>query len=120
MEIKKNGKTMSYAVSINSSGQATIPKAVRDLLGVVPGKNRLTFDIVKGKVILGREKSRAEQLDESMEKIWAMLEEAERRNPEITKAKEKYKGMTYDEVMDAYYATEEGKKEFEEEYGYKL
>ena len=49
---------MTYAVAINSSGQATIPKAIRDLLGIVPGENRLTFDVKGKKVVLGREPSR--------------------------------------------------------------
>lgn len=120
MEKTKNGENMTYAVAINSSGQATIPKAIRELLGIVPGENRLTFEVVKGKVILGREKSRAEMLDESMEKIWRNLEEAERRNPEIKKAIETYRGMTFNEVRDAYDATPEGKREFEEKYGIKL
>ena len=111
---------MSFVVSINSSGQATIPKAVREFLGVVPGENRILFDIVKGKVILAREPSRAEMLEASMKKIWAMNEEEERRNPEVREAKERYKGMTYEEVMDTYYDTPEGKKEFKEEYGIDL
>lgn len=120
MEKTKKGEKMTYAVAVNSSGQATIPKAIRDLLGVVPGENRITFDIIKGKIVLGKEKSRAEIFDENMQKIWKRMEEAERRNPEIKKRKEMYKGMTFDEVRDAYDATPEGKKEFEEKYGIKL
>lgn len=120
MEIKKDGKNMSYAVSINSSGQATIPKAVREFLGVVPGENRLIFDLVDGKVVLMREPSRAEMLEESMKKIWARLDEEKKQNPEFAKNYEKYKGMSYEEVMDAYYDTPEGKKEFKEEYGIDL
>lgn len=111
---------MSYAVAINSSGQATIPKAIRDLLGIVPGENRLIFDIKEGEVVLGKEKSRAEVLEETMQRIWKRREEAERQNPEIKKAREKYKGMTFNEVRDAYDATPEGKKEFEEKYGFKI
>ena len=68
MNKSKNGETMTYAVAINSSGQATIPKAIRDLLGIVPGENRLTFDVKGKKVILGREPSRREMLEASMEK----------------------------------------------------
>lgn len=111
---------MTYAVAINSSGQATIPKAIRDLLGVVPGENRLTFDIVKGKVILGREASRREQLLSSLDKIHKTMEKAERENPAIIAAKAKYKDMTFEEIRDAYDATPEGKKEFEEKYGIKI
>ena len=70
MKTSKNGEHMSYAVNINSSGQATIPKAIRDLLGVVPGENRLIFDIVKGKVVLTREPSRREMLEISSKRIW--------------------------------------------------
>ncbi|MBQ3441555.1 hypothetical protein IJG27_04615 [Candidatus Saccharibacteria bacterium] len=120
MKKSKNGETMSYTVSINSSGQATIPKAVRNLLGIVPNENRLTFDIVDGQVVLGREPSRREILEASLERIAARNKEAERRNPEIKKLREKYKGMTFNEVRDAYDATPEGKKEFEEKYGFKI
>ena len=116
----KDGAKMSIAVSINSSGQATIPKVVREALGVIPGENRLTFDFVDGQVVLGREPSRAEMLDASLKRIKARNAAEERRNPEVKVAKEKYKGMGYEEVMDAYYATPEGKKEFEEEYGIKI
>ena len=120
MKRTKNGENMSYAVSINSSGQATIPKAIRDLLGVVPGENRLIFDLEGKKVVLKREKSRREMLDETMKKIEAINRRAERRNPKIKEMKERYKGMTFNEVRDAYDATPEGKKEFEEKYGHKI
>ena len=117
MKITKNGENMSIAVSINSSGQATIPKAVRDALGVVPGENRLTFDIVDGKVILGREPSRAEMLDASLKIIHKNIEKAKKNNPEFAKNYEKYKGMTYREFIEAYEDTEEDKKEYKERYG---
>lgn len=120
MKKLKNGENMSIAVSINSSGQATIPKAVREYLGVVPGENRIVFDVVNGKVILTREPSRTEMLDASMRRIQARNAKEEQQNPKVREAKEKYKGMGYEEVMDAYYSTPEGKKEFEEEYGIKL
>ncbi|MBR2839935.1 AbrB/MazE/SpoVT family DNA-binding domain-containing protein [Candidatus Saccharibacteria bacterium] len=112
------GAKMSYAVSINSSGQATIPKAVREYLGVVPGENRLIFDWEGKKVVLKREKSRRELLDESMKKIRKINAEAERRNPKITKMKKKYARMTFDEVRNAYDATPEGRREFKEKYGH--
>ena len=117
MNKSKNGETMTYAVTINSSGQATIPKAIRDLLGIVPGENRLTFDVKGKKVVLGREPSRREMLEASMEKIWASIEREKKLHPEIAEAMEKYKGMTFNEVRDAYEATPEGKKEFKERYG---
>lgn len=116
----KNGETMSYTVTINSSGQATIPKAVRSILGVIPTENRITFDIINGQVVLTREPSRREMLEASLKRIATRNKEAEKKNPEIKKLREKYKGMTFNEVRDAYDATEEGKKEFEEKYGIKL
>jgi len=120
MEKRQKGKTMTYAVSINSSGQATIPKAIRELLSVVPGENRLTFDVVKGKVILGREASRREQLMASVAKIDANMSAAKKRDPRIAEAMDKYRGMTFNEVRDAYDATPEGKKEFKEKYGFEI
>ncbi|MBR2658502.1 AbrB/MazE/SpoVT family DNA-binding domain-containing protein [Candidatus Saccharibacteria bacterium] len=120
MKKSKQGKTMTYAVAINSSGQATIPKAIRDLLGIVPGENRLTFDIIKGKVVLGREASRKEQLFASLDKIHKSIEKEKKQNPEFAKNFEKYKGMTYNEIRDAYDATPEGKREFKEKYGFDI
>lgn len=118
MKKSMNGENMSIAVSINSSGQATIPKVVRDLLGIVPGENRLIFDLEGKKVVLKREKSRRELLEESLKRIHKINEEAEKRNPKITEMKKKYAGMTFDEVRDAYDATPEGRKEFKEKYGF--
>lgn len=120
MKIDKNGEKMSFAVAINSSGQATIPKVVRDFLGVVPGENRLIFDFEGKKVVLKREKSRRELLEESMKKIERINREAEKRNPKIKEMKERYKGMTFNEVRDAYDATPEGKEEFKEKYGIEI
>lgn len=118
MEIIKNGENMSIAVAINSSGQATIPKAVREFLGVVPGENRLVFDFEGKGVVVKREKSRRELFEESEKKIRKIMAEAEKRNPKITEMKKKYAGMTFDEVRDAYDATPEGRKEFKEKYGH--
>ncbi|MBQ2659515.1 AbrB/MazE/SpoVT family DNA-binding domain-containing protein [Candidatus Saccharibacteria bacterium] len=120
MEKIKKGETMSFAVTINSSGQATIPKEVRDILGIIPGQNRLTFDIVDGEIVLGREPSRAELLEASLKKIWRNIEKEKKKNPEFAENYEKYKGMSFEEVRDAYDATPEGKKEFEEKYGIRL
>ena len=111
---------MNYAVAINSSGQATIPKAVRELLGIIPGENRLIFETRGKTVTVKREKSRAELFDETLAKIHRDLAEEERTNPAFREAKKRYAGMSYEEVMDAYYDTPEGKQEFEERYGIKL
>ena len=108
---------MSIAVAINSSGQATIPKVVRDLLGVVPGENRLTFEVADGRVVLGKEPSRAEMLDASLAKIQRSLEREKKQNPEFAKNYEKYKGLTYREFVEAYEDTEEDKAEMKEKYG---
>ena len=117
MKNKKQGEKMTYAVSINSSGQATIPKAVREFLGVVPGENRIIFDIVKGKVVLAREPSRAEMLDASLKRIHESVEKEKSENPEFARNYEKYKGMSYREFIEAYEDTEEDKKEMKEKYG---
>ena len=121
MKVAKEGENMTYAVAINRSGQATIPKAIREALSLVPGENRLIFEKTKeGQVILKREKSRREMLEESLEKIWAITSEEEKKNPEFAKNRRKYAGMTFNEVRDAYDATPEGKKEFNEKYGFEI
>lgn len=120
MNKTQNGESMTYAVAINSSGQATIPKAIRELLNIVPGENRLTFDVVKGKVILGREPSRAERLLSSIKKIDLINERAKKRNPNIAKNINKYRGMSPSEIREAFDVSDKGKKMFEEEYGYRI
>lgn len=121
MNKSKQGETMTYAVAINQNGQATIPKTVREDLNITPGENRLIIARSKsGRYYLAREASAREQLMASMQRIWARNAEEERKNPAIAAAKAKYKNMTYEEIMDDYYNTEEGKKEFKEKYGIEL
>lgn len=46
------------ATTVTTKGQVTIPKAVRDLLGITPGTS-VTFDVAEdGRVILRKEGSR--------------------------------------------------------------
>ena len=120
MNKSQNGENMTYAVAVNSSGQATIPKAIRELLNIVPGENRLTFDVVGGKVILGREASRRERLLSAFAKIEKNTAAAKKRNPEIANNIKKYRNMSFEEIRDAYDSTPEGKKEFKEKYGYDI
>lgn len=117
MKFTKNGTSMNIAVSINSSGQATIPKVVRDYLRVVPGQNRLVFEMVDGRVVLGREPSRAEMLDASINRIRKNLKEERKNNPDFAYNYEKYRGLSYREFMDAYQDTEADKSELKEKYG---
>lgn len=108
---------MNYTVAINRSGQATIPKEIRERLKIVPGENRLTFTVVGDKVVLGREPSRAELLKTSLRKIWNNIEEEKRRNPEFARGFERYKGMGFNEVREAYDKTPEGRRELRKKYG---
>lgn len=102
---------MMYAVSINSSGQATIPKDVRDFLKVTPGENRLVFEVKDGNVIITKERTPKQALHDSLQQIDKILGV----NPAG-----KFSGMTFDEVREAWNETPEGKTEMEERYGVKL
>lgn len=47
------------ATTVTTKGQVTIPKAVRDLLGIAPGSS-VTFDVAEdGRVVLRKEGGRA-------------------------------------------------------------
>ena len=113
MKKTKKGENMSYTVAINSSGQATIPKDIRDFLRVTPGENRLVFEVKDGGVTITKEKTPRQLLQESLKKIDRIL------GPKPVN-KNKFAGMSFDEVREAWSETPEGKAEMEERYGVKL
>ena len=106
----------TYTATVGARGQVTIPKPLRDLLGLTADNNKINFATNGSTITLSRERT----LLESLAEIDRINEEAERRNPSIKKLRKKYAGMEYEKIRDLWESTPEGKKEFEERYGVKI
>lgn len=104
---------MAYVTTLSSSGQITLPKTLRNKLCISAG-DQVVIDEIHDQIVL---KSRRQELEETFAKLDALVKEKEQNDPEFVKAREKYSGMTFNEVRDAYDATPEGRKEFKERYG---
>ena len=97
---------MSYAVVINSSGQITLPKAIRDILGVKIG-DRVKFDVEKEDVKVSRVKD-----------IYEVLAEIDaERTPEQKARIKEIAGKTVHELMDEWDNSPEAAKYYKEKYG---
>ena len=97
---------MSYAVVINSSGQITLPKAIRDVLGVKIG-DRVKFDVEKEEVKVSRVKD-----------IYEVLAEIDaERTPEQRERIKKIAGKTVRELREEWENSEEAAKYYKEKYG---
>ena len=101
---KKEGK-MSYSVAVTSAGQMTIPKALREMLGI---GDHVLVDREDDKIIVRREQTAEEILDE----LHALFTPEERRQ-----MKEDYGGRLAKDILNEYYQTEEYQKRMKEEYG---
>ena len=102
----KRNNIMSYAVVINSSGQITLPKAIRDILGVKIG-DRVKFDVEKDKV----EVSRVKDVYEVLAEIDAM------RTPEQRAKIKASAGKTAREFREEWENSEEAEIYYKEKYG---
>lgn len=96
---------MSVTATLTRTGQITIPKWVREALGVEPGQ-RITFRKEKGKITLEREKTASEIAEE----IDAMIPDEARESHMAN-----YAGMTSAEMREKWAASEEGHADLQEE-----
>lgn len=97
---------MSYAVVINSSGQITLPKSIRDILGVKIG-DRVKFDVEKDEVKVSRVKD-----------VYEVLAEIDaERTPEERKRIKAIAGKTVRELREEWENSPEAKKYYKEKYG---
>ena len=105
---EKGNINMSYSVAVTSAGQMTIPKALRDVLGI---SDRVRVDKRGDEIIVKREKTREEQLRESFDRMDSLWTDEER-----ARIKENA-GLTYKQTIEDLEKTPEGRREIEAEYG---
>ena len=95
---------MIYTATITKTGQITLPKGIREILGVAPGQ-RVTFRREKKAVLVEREKTAQEIAKE----IDALIPEDARRHH-----MENYAGMTSAEMQEKWSETEEARDHYSE------
>ena len=97
---------MTYSATLTKTGQITIPKDIRDFLGLEPGQ-RIIFRKGKNSVAIEREKT-ATEIAEEIDKI--IPDEAKKYHMEH------FAGMTSSEMQDAWLKTDDSRRHFKEEY----
>ena len=94
-----------YTATVTKTGQITIPKAVREMLGVEPGQ-RVVFRRSRTGATIAREKTAAE-----------IAEEIDRLIPDEARGHhmKEYAGMTSSEMQEKWLETPDARKYFEKE-----
>lgn len=99
----------TYTVALTKSGQMTLPKALREFLGV-EGAKRVTIRQEKDRVTIQRFPTEAEfraRMDAGI-------------TPEVRRHIEANRGKSTREMIDEYLNSPAGQKEMEEKYGPRL
>lgn len=96
---------MTYAATLTRTGQITVPKWVRELLGVESGQ-RIVFRKEKNAVLMEREKTAEETADEIHALIPDDVREAYIKD---------YGGLTAREVQEKWIASDAAEEYFAEE-----
>ena len=96
---------MSYAATLTRAGQITVPKAVREILGILPGQ-RVTFRRKDDVVIIEREKTAMEIAEE----IDALIPDEAREHH-----MKEYAGMTASEVQEKWLESPDAQEFFTED-----
>lgn len=106
----------SGVLTLNRSSQVTLPKALRELLGVELGSHLAYRRVGKRKqVVIEREPTFAERMDAVRAKIDARLTPEERAlRAELI---EKNRGKTASELRDEWDRSPEGRAYYHEKYG---
>lgn len=95
---------MTYSATLTRTGQITIPKAVREALGVKPGQ-RIVFNIEKKTAKIERQKT----VDEITDEIHALVPDYARKN-----FIEKNAGKTASEIREEWLKSNEAREYYEE------
>lgn len=99
---------MMYATTITKSGQATIPKEVRDILGINLGE-RIYFTVNKDKTV-----SLAREMTEKEARAYLDSFFADEEGQRLIK---KHAGKSVSQLREEWDNSPEGKAYYEEEYG---
>ncbi len=94
-----------YTATITKSGQVTLPKELRDFLGVKVGDS-VTFDKVKDGVAIRRKLTKKEFFEEMDKNL----------SPETKKIIKKRTGKTVSEMIDEYLRSPKGQEEMRRNY----
>lgn len=96
---------MGHAATLTKTGQITVPKWVREVLGVQPGQ-RIVFRKEKNSIAIEREKTAAEIASEIDALIPKDIREAYLKE---------YGGLTANEFQEKWLKSDDAKAYFEEE-----
>ena len=97
---------MIYTSTITKSGQITLPKPVREYIGVTPGQ-KVIIDYGKSNIIIKRKMSDADFFS----KVDSLISDKTRS---LFKA---HAGKTVSELKSAYAASDQFKADYKEAYG---
>ena len=95
-----------YSVTITKSGQITLPKSLRDFLGVKPGE-KITFDRDVNGVTIKRKLS--------MDEFFAEIDK--NISPKTERIAKKNAGKTVTEMLNDYTKSPRGRAELRRRYG---
>jgi AbrB family looped-hinge helix DNA binding protein len=95
---------LSQTVKISAQGQLTLPRAMRDVLGISPGSEvKLNLDSKNSSLIIERAKTLEEQLAEFRQDF----------TPKMKRAIRKDRGKTANQLMTEYFSSKDGQKELQ-------
>ena len=104
--VGEKGKNMTYSVAVTSAGQMTIPKAIREALGIV---DRVVVDRKGDKVIIERERTTEEILEEAHKAL----------TPAMRRRAKRIGAKTASELREDILNSKEWAKYVKEKYGVK-
>lgn len=102
----------TYTATVGARGQVTIPKPLRDLLGLTADNNKINLEARDNIIYI----SRAKSLDESLAEIEEVHTAEMRQNPTLRANVERYAGMTASEFRAAWLQTAQSKKLYKDRY----
>ncbi len=98
---------MTYAMTLSSQGQITLPKSLRDAIGLKLKEKIRISQTADGQVVLEREPGLKERMDAFYTWVEAQM------TPEMRAAREENKGKTVHQMMDEYWASPKGQAELD-------
>ena len=108
---------MATLLKVSSVNQITLPKALREKLGIGPG-DEVEVEVRKEGLMLRKTKTLAEQIDDLIAELDRINKEHEKHmTPEQKKIAEMTKGWTVSQYHEYFDNTPEHKAYLKEKYG---